>query len=79
MIALCMALVSIPACLLIIWFLSPLFKTVMESVVTTWGATVGLSGFALALANAMPFIVPMAGFATIILGIIGLARNRSSI
>jgi len=75
MIAACIVLVSIPACLLIIWFMSPLFKDIMESVVEGWGAAVGLSGFALALADAMPFIVPAFCFGAILLGIIGLART----
>jgi len=75
MIAVCIALVSVPACLLIIWFLTPIFKTVMESTVTSWGAVVGLSGFALTIANAMPFLVPTACFSVIIVGLIGLAKT----
>ena len=76
MLALFLGLVTVPACLLIIWFVSPLFKTVMESIVEGWGVAVGLSGFALVIAEVMPFLVPALCFGAIIVGLIGLARGR---
>ena len=74
----CLGLVAVPACLLIIWFLSPLFKDIMVNTVEGWGAAVGLSGFALMIANIMPVLVPLMCFGAIITGLIGLARGRSS-
>lgn len=79
MMALCWGMILVPASFLIIWFMTPIFKDIMVSVVETWGAVVGLSGFALLIADMMPIIVPLMCFAGIIAGIIGLTKGRSSI
>lgn len=74
-----LGLVLVPPCILIIWFATPMFKDIMISTVTGWGAEVGLEGFALLIANMMPVIVPVMCFAGIIAGLIGMAKGRSGI
>lgn len=72
-----LGLVLLPAAMLALWYGMPPVKAVMESTVETWGASVGLSGFALLLATMMPVIVPVMCFAGMIAGIIGLVKGRS--
>lgn len=74
-----LGLVLVPIGILIIWFMTPLTKDIMISVVEGWGAKAGLGGFALLLANLMPIIVPTICFAGIIACLIGMAKGRSSV
>lgn len=74
-----LALILAPAAVLLIWFGLPSIKELMIDVVSSWGASVGLEGFTLVLANAMPIMVPAACIAIIIAGIIGMVRGGSSV
>lgn len=70
-----LAMVLAPAAVLVLWYAMPPIKILMIDVVSSWGATVGLSGFALLLANAMPLIVPIVCIGAIIAGFIAAARG----
>ena len=70
-----LGLIIAPAAVLLMWYGLPIFKDLMIHTVATWGVDVGLSGFALDLANAMPLIVPVMCIAGIIAGFIFLARS----
>jgi len=74
-----LGLVLLPAAMLTLWYGMPPVKAVMESTMSTWGAAVGLSGFALVIADLMPVIVPVVCFAGMIAGIIGLAKGRGNV
>lgn len=70
-----LALILAPAAVLVMWFVMPIFKTMMVSIVESWGVAIGLSGFALVLAQSMPLIVPVACVSAIIAGFIFAARS----
>lgn len=78
MLAITLGMVLVPASILVVWFGMPPIKTLMTDLVSGWGATVGLSGIALAIANAMPIIVPIACIGMMIAGFLGLIKGRSS-
>ena len=78
LIAVFIGLIAVPISLIIIWFTSPIFKDIMVNIVERAEAA-GFEGFALTLANAMPYIVLLICFAAIIVGTIGLAKERRGV
>lgn len=73
------SMILMPGALLAIWIISPVAKTIAQSIVSDWGVAVGLDGFALALANAMPYLVPLICLIMIFVGLVGAIRGGSNV
>lgn len=68
-------LVLIPVAVLIVWIAMPPLRTLMADVTANWGASVGLEGLALVIAQALPIIVPVVCILGLVLGLVFTVRG----